>query len=507
MKEFPKVFISFSSRDRIFARKLFYSLKSQGIDVWDYSQRGEEIPLANAITEYLEKQIDASDYFIAVASASSTDKDIGRFTHHEVAVAVRKGMLGGSRIIPVVLSTNPPVSWSGAFEALQGLTHLEVDPQQPKLHEEAVEKICRRLGVRYTPPYLGDLRLPFSERFMKEVRELNLPIALYGELMLIVDDFTRKFAAGDWLESERLISYFQMMAQYKLPNLKMYYPEIIKGVCELQMGRFRDAEETFLQATRHSRPDENAFGGLGQVYFRQHRYEEALAAYQRARKMCPKGKDLEVRVNILATQVQMGLKVDDPAVLDEVDWDNQAPDDWVNMMNLKGILRFKKGDYEPAVQVFEEMRRRGLYDATSAVYHCLALKEERRYEEAIDILRTEAERSEDPSLYHHLADLCVSRGRMSEALDIYRNKLCRNQTTRPYMVEYARVLKTMGDRKAFKEICEKVLRRDFFKPPSTSEDFYYDGFANYLLGRHDRARYDYERSAGFFETYYDELGA
>jgi hypothetical protein len=120
VKEFPKVFISFSSRDRIFARKLFYRLKSQGIDVWDYSPRGEEIPLANPITEYLEKQIDASDYFIAVASASSTDKDIGRFTHHEVTAAIRKGMLSGNRILPVVLSTDPPVRWSGAFEALQG---------------------------------------------------------------------------------------------------------------------------------------------------------------------------------------------------------------------------------------------------------------------------------------------------------------------------------------------------------------------------------------------------
>jgi pentatricopeptide repeat protein len=374
------------------------------------------------------------------------------------------------------------------------------------MYEEAVEKICRRLGARYTPPYLGDLRLPFSERFMKEVKDLNLDIALYGELMLIVDDFTRKFAAGDWLESERLISYFQMTAHYKLKDVKMFYPEIIKGVCELQMGRFAEAEETFLQATRHPKGDENAFGGLGQVYFRRHRYEEALVAYQQALKMCPKGKDLEVRVNILATQVQMGLRVDDPGALDEVDLDAQSPDDWIKIMNLKGILHFKKGEYSTAIQVFESMRRRGLYEPTSSVYHCLALKEEGRYEEAMGVLRSEAERSGDPNLYHHLADLCVSRGRLSEALDIYRNKLCGNQTaTRQYMVEYARILKKMGDGKAMKEICEKVLGRDFFKPPGTAEDFYYDGFANYLLGRHDRARYDYERSAGFFEKYYDEL--
>ena len=73
------------------------------------------------------------------------------------------------------------------------------------------------------------------------------------------------------------------------------------------------------------------------------------------------------------------------------------------------------------------------------------------------------------------------------------------------MVEYARILNAAGDKRMLRDVCEMVLSRKYFKNPRTNEDFYYDGFANYLLGNHERARYDYERCSGFIEKYYDEL--
>ena len=175
-------------------------------------------------------------------------------------------------------------------------------------------------------------------------------------------------------------------------------------------------------------------------------------------------------------------------------------------MNMKGIVYWKMGNYSKALPVFESMRQQNLYDITSATYHYFDLRDMGRATEAINLLRSEAERLNEVNLYHHLADLYLKQGMVSEALDIYRNKLCQRQIrTRQYMIEYARILNASGEKRIAQEICEMVLSRKCFRNPRTSEDFYYDGFANYLLGEHARARYDYERSSGFFDKYYSEM--
>jgi Flp pilus assembly protein TadD len=73
---------------------------------------------------------------------------------------------------------------------------------------------------------------------------------------------------------------FLTLSAFKLPGVSFYYPQIIKGVCELQAGHFETAERTFAQATEHPLHDENSFSGLGHAYFYQHRCDEAIAAFR-----------------------------------------------------------------------------------------------------------------------------------------------------------------------------------------------------------------------------------
>jgi hypothetical protein len=50
------------------------------------------------------------------------------------------------------------------------------------------------------------------------------------------------------------------------------------------------------------------------------------------------------------------------------------------------------------------------------------------------------------------------------------------------------------------KVCEKVLDpKNSGDLPLSAEDFYYMGFANYLLGNAKLARYDYERSGRLFK--------
>jgi tetratricopeptide (TPR) repeat protein len=505
----PRIFISFSSLDREFVRKLFYSLKSQQLDVWDYSQAGSEITPGARLSEALAQQIDLSDYFIAVLSANSTNEETGRYTRHEVQHAVEAGLLRKGKVLPLVLAGDPPRTWEGVYQQLRDIMHLRVDPEDRRAYEEMIARLCCRFGWRYVAPFVGDPRLPFARRFEDEVRRLPLPIALFNELMVLIKEFGHKFAAGDWLEADALISYFLMVCGYKALEPPPYYPRIIKGVCELQLGRFVEAEASFLEASRHPAADENSYGGLGQVYLRQRRFPQALAAFEKAREICPEGLDLEARFNILATQIEMGEPAGDEQFLDRFNMNELLPDDRLRLINLRGVLYFRKGRYQAAVDVFQSAYAQKLADATTAAYLAMALRELGCPQEAIRLLRTEAERLKDINLYHHLADLCLTCGRIDEALRVYERELCEPpHRTRQYMMEYARVLNSLDQRRygaLARRICGTVLDGDHFDIPKTGEDFYYDGFANYLLGNNERARYDYERSRGFFDKYYDAM--
>jgi tetratricopeptide (TPR) repeat protein len=503
----PKVFISFSSRDKEFVRKLFYSLKSQNIDVWDYSQKGDEIPLGHSLPLYLEEQISTSDYFIPIISKNGMAMETGYFTRLEVRSAIQYGLLEKKKILPIVIHFETPETWEDIYNDIKDLVHLEYDANNPKQYEEIITRICRFMEVSYFPPFPGDLRLPFSDKFQNELKEFKgIPIAQYEELMLIINDFTVKFSESNWLSAYELISYFIMASNYKVPEKQIYYPHIVKGVCEIHLGRFIEAEETFKEAAKHPNADENSFSGLGQIYFRQRRYEEAFVNFQKALDICSSEFQLEIIVNIISTLIEKGESVENIDLLDKFDLSKMSADEKTNILNMKGIFYYKKRDFNNALKVFENMYKNNLGDIPTITYYFLTLKEIGRYNEALTLLKTEAEKTNNTNLYHHLADFYLQTGKVIQCLDIYINVLCKpDKRTRQYMVEYARILKYNGNKDRTRDICGMVLDHKYFNYPKTKEDFYYDGFANFLLGKDERARYDFERSTGFFNKYYDEL--
>jgi tetratricopeptide (TPR) repeat protein len=511
MPQPPKIFVSFSSRDIAVARRLFYSLKSQLLDVWDYSRPGEEIPLGTRIQEVLERQIDGCDYVIALLSANSMDPAVGRFTRHEIEYAIARGVLARGRLLPLQLAGSRPLAWSGVYEQLHDRLFAELDPGDRRKYEETIALVCRRLEWPYTPPFLGDPRLPFAGRFEREVAGMQkaLPNAVFVDLMSAIDDFVHAYNGGDWPEAERLIAHFLLLWRYKVRKPEPYYPRIIQGVCQLHLGRFAEAEETFFAAARHPAHDENCFGGLGQVYVRTGRYVEAQAAFEMALEVCPPDRNWEIRFNLLGCRMESGAAAGDEGLFDGVDLDAMQPDDRKRILTLKGIFLLQRGDPNAALEAFDSLCDRQLADPVVAAYRAIALERTGRIREAIASLKQETVRFDDTSLYHRLADLLLKAGQIAEALAVYQDKLCTpERRKRQYLTEYARILVTTdGDPggSLVSDLCRTVLSRASMGYPRTSEDFYYDGFANYMTGRHERARYDFERSSGFCDVYYSDL--
>ncbi len=500
-----RIFLSYSSFDRAIARKLYYGLKSQGLEIWDYSQRGEEIPWGMEIPDVLRERIRESDFFVPVISRHSVDADKGKFTRVEVRAALELGFLARGKILPVVLkgSAPRPEVWSEPYAVIADVTYLEWSDGDWYRQEETLATICRFLGVQYMPAFRADLHLPLPTRLERELQQRGLSVAQYEHLMLIAAEVMRQMEEGDWFEADMRMSYFLMTCRFHHPPLDLYYPLIVKGVCELQLGRFAEAEQTFLTARRHHEADENSAGGLGQVYFRRAHYEDALSAYRDALRLCRPGCDAETRWNILSTETMLGRMPEDLSSLDTIRLEDLNGENRIRVQNVRLKVLWNRKNHRDARSLLEEMLKQRTYNATTVVNGYSMLKEGGQHRAALELLKREARNLEDVNLYHHLAHLYVELGQLSDAVDVFERRICIPvNNTRQYMIEYARLLAAAGRIDESRKVCRAVLSREYFPLPASTEDFFYEGYANYMLGHMERARYDHERSSGLGHEYY-----
>lgn len=505
MANLSRVFISFSSKDIDAVRRVFYRLKSQNINIWDYSQKGQEIPWGREIPEYLKQQIESSDFLIAIVSENSANPNISPYCHLEIEYGISQNFHTQGRILPLVLSNKQPKMWERSYASLKKLRYFEIDTEESNRFEATIAQICRFLNVSYISPFIAHARLPFAEKFQKEIKKWELTVAQHEELMLIVDAFSRQYKDNDFINAEKTIIYFLDSCQYKLPDLQPYYPLVVMGVCQLHLGKFLEAEETFLEAIDHPKLDENAYGGLGQVYFRQRRFREALYAFEKALELCPAHLNREIKFNKLGALIELDQDIADISFLDSFKVSELGIDEWIKLYNMKGIAYFKRNEWKSALKIFEFMHKEDKYNYVSVIYQFLAMQRLDKGDAALKILERETDKLHESILYHYLAHTYWKNHRIQEAISIYKNYLLAlNPNSRQYNLELAQLIRNI-DYNEMTSICKKVLNPKYFPLPKSKKDFYYDGFANYLLGEKQRARYDFERSREFSHTYYDNL--
>ena len=505
----PQLFISFSSMDQHDVRTLFAALQLQGIDCWDYSAAGQELPLGKSVEVSLRERIDACDYFIAIVSKSTTDETSGRFTRFELQYAIDQGLLEDGKILPVLLTANPPTDWSGPYRRLQAIRWVEFHGADAATFDERMAEICAKLKVPYVPPSLRDPRVFFSRYLLQEAEQVKLTNAEFIRLMQIMNKCAEEVATGQWLAAKELISSFLQLGGLLIPRVQLTYPIILKGVCELQLGEFNDAEQSFTKATRAAGPQADYFAGLGNAglghaCYQQQRFDEAAVYFNRALELLPDDKDVEF--NRLSSLLHSGIGIMNAAGPDEIDQTALTADEPSQARKLSGVFHYKRGEYQAAIDAFRSLE--GELDEVSAIYLSRAHTYNGNETEALEILRNAAARLGTANLYHHLASAYVNAGSPFAGLEIYERVLCQPACRkRQYLVEYALILKAIDEptmRNKIREICNLVLNLEQFSQANLSgEDFYYMGFANYLLGRYELARYEFERSSGFDGKYYD----
>lgn len=510
-----RVFISFSGQDRPKIRKLFSALELQKADIWDYSDAGQELPLAHDLSEALRRKINSCEYFIAVISANSIDETIGFDARLEVRYAIAAGKAERSRILPVILS-DAPVEWMSLYERLRRLLRVHFDDDSAPQFNDTIRRICDWLGITYKPPSLSDPRVFFSELLLKELENNDLEISTFVELMNIGDACASKFLAGNWPEVQTEIELFLGIAARKVPAAGFYYAGVIKGVTQLELRQIQEAEQTFLNATTNQTPESNpllnlGFAGLAQVYLLQGRHDEACKAFQQAKEAEPSDQpaDAYLQFNYLGSLVSIGGSILDDSVLELFDLSNLPAAERMNVFTLLAEAKYKRGDYYGAIKVFDGVNWNELSEAAAA-YYALALQDSYQHGPAIELLCFAANKLKTPALYHHLANNYHIVGEVHNCLKIYEDVLWYVHTpisfARQILIEYAQLVRQLKDGSLKARLaCERAVDLKVFPKPESDADWFYAGFAYHLLGEVILARHYFDMSSGFSAVYYDEL--
>lgn len=556
-------FISFSTRNRPVVREIMAGLRSRNIAFWDYSDEEWSIDMTAMILSRLKEEIDRCDYFVAVVSKESLDPDIGHFTRLEVAYALQEKKLHlENRVLTIELEGIKSSDYTGPYLPLVDFMHYELIWNEDKGKSilsfiGLMKRICRSVGVDYLPRISPHHRMPFWERFREEIRGYDHRMVSHIELMGNLEEFNEFFKLKLFPEALKSISHFIFTCEYTLPEYRLLYPWIVKGVTEQFLGKHREAIESFRKALETETDNPDALAGLGQAFRITGDYPSSVSCYEKAWQAANGIRKVNMMLNIIFSKVSgnvlpapeersfiMGLDVEQTVAAD------------IAELEQRGLLSDFSEDPEEAVREREKViaersaEERGLILAAKALTcYCEAVILYRdlpagRYREllqkAYQIFKTEfpenaisttgmvyyyyltarflnlageperilngaIARSQGNSalnrtaLIQYLAEHYIVTGEYGRSAGIYEKELAGHFSDLRVAVYYALALYKAGNTR-YREVCRKVLER----LPIGYPEYYWSGFAHYLLGEVTYARHDYERSNRFGE-YYDRL--
>jgi len=553
-----RFFISFSSYDKVAVRELMSGLRGQQFDFWDYSDEIEAMSLTEEIRVRMRREMDTCDYFIACVSKKSTDETTGTFTRFELAYAIQeKRMHEAGRVFIIELDNVTLSDYTGPYEALKGYLHVDYlrdsfSGRSIPSYISVLKKVCQATGRKYIPQVSPHPRLPFWEEFREEVTAFSHANHTHIFLNGVLGEFNEYFKAHMFGKAYDAIVYFLASCHYYLPEYRPVYPWIVRAVTEQELGKHREAMNSYQSALESDPVNPVAWGGLGMCHHMGGDYQQAVDCFHKAVKFSKGVQAINERLNMVTSKLSGRIRPD----AEELSFiRNLDPEEVIVMdqedLSRKGIIG--SGDHpewkEALNSRFTEQRQRILMtrahsyfcEATESWFADSSRKYTQMMETAYNIYKYQVPEEQIPDAGHitylymiarqlnkihpeeilyraieredprqtldkrflteYLAENYIAENDPYESISIFESRLIKEKPLKRTLVFYAIALKNAGKKNRYNEVCEDILNPEKSGLPLTPEDYYWNGLANYLLGNTSRARYDFERSSGYMDWY------
>lgn len=136
----PKIFLSHSSRDKFFVRRLAESLQANGVQIW---LDEAEINVGDSLTDKIGRAIDETDFFGVVLSHNSVGSE---WVQRELRVAMQKELSARKVVIlPILIEPVeiPPF--------LRDKLYADFTSPEPDHFDASFKRLLKAVGVRPLP--------------------------------------------------------------------------------------------------------------------------------------------------------------------------------------------------------------------------------------------------------------------------------------------------------------------------------------------------------------------
>lgn len=496
-RELPTLFVSFSSRDNEFVRRLIARLDypAHQLKVWIYEGDEGEIAWGTSIEHELRRRIDQCHVFVPVISDNSLESAYTRF---EVEYALSLNHLDA--VLPLVDTAVGFAAdkWPKPYNELSAKRFRFVEFHSQSALETAVFDLCAEVGVEYRPPVLHDSRLPVLEKFAAEIRQ-HMPrdserdIGTYRRLMIVFSEFSEAFQSQNFDQAAWLMEYFCRIIEFEFPKLALYYPYVVLGLCQLLAEEVDRANSTFQSLLQHPSVEESVYAALAQIRQSQSDHAGALKLYETAQRLCP--GDPAAQSGVVYNRIMCGQTVDLNAEFSSMQRRLDAMGDGIEeILPLKAFAFAGAGRLAEALQVFDELAAITTPDEGLVLQMAQKIQQLASSQTAVEFLRRFQPSEPGTHYRHHVALFTALAGNPSAAVNGYQRLIQQEPMNRQYRIEAAQLLLSTGQRKEAQTTTECMVNGPPFPLPQAADDFWYDAIAQTIHDRHERAAYDCLRS-------------
>ena len=497
----PVVFLSYATSDHLECH-ILTRLKAQPIQVWNFQAPGEQIAPGEDIKRACERRIDESNTFALLVSNAAFDSDWVKFELHHALERRRNDPL--DLIVIVDKGVEPSEKWPEPFRKLRETMKLSVDFSAMAGIESAVFKICNHLEAKYAPPPIEEPRLPFMtllfEEFEKVLGNSPYEAAVYDRLLRILMEFYEEFKKEDYPKATAHLDYFIQSAEHEYPNSRLWYPHILRAVCDCLQRRYPEALKRLSQINMSTsacpappRLRSTVHATIAYVYYHQKDFRAAADSYSRAIDEYP--DDATDRCNLVIATLEAGGSIDKARAFTDIDGCSLLEGDKSRIELAKARVCALTGSHHEAMRRFDSVVKTGAEDVNLVSPFALYLRQIGQCDRARKLMRVcvDAHQS-DVFARLLLAKLHEECGDSDEAADEYRKILQQCPDDSTMHVQALRGLWSTRNRKEALALAKDILTRFTEAPPCTSDEYLAAGAANWITGDRARAEYDFERS-------------
>lgn len=501
-----RAFISFSSRDSRLVTELTVHLKRHGIEVWEYSRPGDRIAPGASILDTCQAKIKDSNCVIALVTASSCDPQHGEYPRAEVEFSLELRETQAIHIVPLYdTASPPPANLPAPYSQISGLLRMEVDSREAQTISDEVEKLCvESFSLDPAPSVPIDVRIKLIDRFRDEINKLSgLKRHLEVDMKSRALKFSERASKGnlnkdDWKYCHRVIDQLLGLAEDAGIAGHLYFPFIMRTLCEFELGRFADVMD-YLDNSSHVPNSDYHLTALRALIAHE------AGDYRRALEILKEdsGAPWEFRFNAAVAALAAGQIESVEDAMASVDIGQLEADDRCRVWTAMGVEHLRRHDFRTARGYFGKVLADGSGAArqelvTSAAGFSDSLIHLDDFDLAVDFLLQWYEKLSDSELLYRAARYLREVGEYERSLQ-YLSSLARDKGPNRfrYLVALAVTYDLMGDGGNTANACELIVTS---RATATSpEDHYNVGLAYHLLRDDNRAK-DYLQLARAKDT-------